>query len=137
MSKPKGEYLIISPNLDSKNKSNAFNFNGTIYKEFYMKFLPHKALTCALLTTSLLFNINLVSAEPTVTNEAVVMQQVVHLNKSTIDDLVTLKGIGHKKAQAIIAYREQVGAFKSIDDLINVKGIGEKILIDNKERLKI
>lgn len=102
-----------------------------------MKILPLKALTCALLTTILLFNTNLVSAEPTVTNEAVVMQQVVHLNKSTIDELMTLKGVGQKKAEAILAYREQVGEFKSIEDLINVKGIGEKILSDNVERLKI
>ncbi len=102
-----------------------------------MKILPIKALTCALLTTTLLFNTNLASAEPTVTNEAVVKQQVVHLNKSGIDDLVTLKGVGHKKAQAILAYREQIGDFKSLQELTKVKGIGEKILIDNKERLKI
>lgn len=102
-----------------------------------MKVLSLKALSCALLTTTLLFNTNLVSAEPKVTTETIEVQQVVHLNKSTIDDLVTLKGIGHKKAQAIVAYREQVGAFKSIQDLIKVKGIGEKILIANQGRLKI
>ncbi len=62
---------------------------------------------------------------------------VVHLNNSSIDQLVTLKGIGHKKAQAIIAYRKQVGGFKSVSELINVKGVGEKIVTDNKERLKI
>jgi len=102
-----------------------------------MKVLSLKALSCALLTTTLLFNTNLVSAEPKVTTETIEVQQVVHLNKSTVDDLVTLKGIGHKKAQAIVAYREQVGAFKSIQDLIKVKGIGEKILIANQGRLKI
>jgi len=102
-----------------------------------MKVLSLKALTCALLTSTSLFNANLAFAEPTVTNEAVAIQQVVHLNKSTIDDLVTLKGIGHKKAQAILAYREQVGDFKSLQELTNIKGIGEKILIDNKGRLKI
>lgn len=106
-----------------------------------MKVLSLKALICALLTSTLLFNANLAFAKPTVTKEAVALKveskQVVHLNKSTIDDLLTLKGIGHKKAQAILAYREQIGAFKSLDDLKKVKGIGEKVLIDNKERLKI
>ena len=103
-----------------------------------MKFLSLNALICALLTTTLFFNANLVTATPNnVSNEAVAMQQVVHLNKSTIDDLVTLKGIGHKKAQAILVYREQVGAFKSIDELIKVKGIGEKVLTENEGRLKI
>ena len=131
-------YFIAKPNSDCFNVLlNSYLLNGTIYKEFIMKVLSLKALICALLSTTLLFNANLVFAEPTVTNEAVAKQQVVHLNKSTIEDLVTLKGIGHKKAQAILAYREQIGAFKSIDDLIKVKGIGEKILIDNAGRLKI
>ncbi len=62
---------------------------------------------------------------------------VVYLNKSSIEQLVTLKGIGHKKAQAILVYRKQIGGFKSVSELIKVKGVGEKILIDNKERLKI
>ena len=65
------------------------------------------------------------------------MQQNVHLNKSTIDDLVSLKGIGHKKAQAILLYRQQIGEFTSVEQLINVKGVGEKVLLDNKSRLKI
>lgn len=102
-----------------------------------MKIIPLKALTCALLTSTLLFNTNLAYAEPTVKSEAVVIHQVVHLNQSTMDDLVTLKGVGHKKAQAILAYREQMGAFKSLQELTQVKGIGEKVLIDNKDRLKI
>lgn len=102
-----------------------------------MKSLSFKALLTALLTITLLFTSTVVSAAPKVTTSAVVKQQVVHLNKSTIDDLVTLKGVGYKKAQAIIAYREQVGGFKSVNELMKVKGIGEKILIDNKERLKI
>ena len=102
-----------------------------------MKVLSLKALSCALLTTTLLLNSNLASADPKPVTEAVAIQQVVHLNKSTIEDLLTLKGIGHKKAEAILAYRQQVGAFKSIEDLAKVKGIGKKVLIDNKDRLKI
>jgi len=62
---------------------------------------------------------------------------MIYLNNSSVEQLITLKGIGHKKAQAIIAYREQVGAFKSVTELIQVKGIGEKILSDNKARLQI
>ena len=63
--------------------------------------------------------------------------QVVSLNEATLDQLVSLKGVGEKKALAIIAYRDAYGDFKSIDDLINVKGIGMKIVAVNKERLKI
>ena len=63
-----------------------------------MKIKLLKALTCALFTTTLLFNTNLVSAEPTVTKKEVAIHHVIYLNKSTIEDLVTLKGIGHKKS---------------------------------------
>ncbi len=66
-----------------------------------------------------------------------VKQQVVNLNKSTFEQLVTLKGVGHTKAQAIIVYRQQVGAFKSVNDLTKVSGIGEKIVAENKARLVI
>ncbi len=37
-----------------------------------------------------------------------------------------LKGIGMKKAEAIVAYRESNGPFTSVDELVNVRGIGEK-----------
>ncbi len=39
-----------------------------------------------------------------------------------------LSGIGLKKAEAIVKYREEKGAFKTVDDLTNVKGIGPKIV---------
>ncbi len=37
-----------------------------------------------------------------------------------------LSGIGLKKAEAIVKYREEKGAFKTVDDLVNVDGIGAK-----------
>ena len=44
-------------------------------------------------------------------------------------------GVGPSKAEAIVNYRIEHGPFKSIDDLIKVKGIGHKIIAENKERL--
>lgn len=38
----------------------------------------------------------------------------------------SLKGIGLKKAEAIVKYRTDKGPFKTVDDLENVKGIGKK-----------
>lgn len=50
----------------------------------------------------------------------------VDLNTATQQQLESIKGIGPKKAQAIIDYREKNGNFKSIDDLDNVKGFSAK-----------
>lgn len=78
-----------------------------------------------------------VSASAQGQSSAVIKQQVVNLNKSTVEQLLTLKGVGNTKAQAIIAYRQQVGGFKSIDELTKVSGIGDKIVSQNKTRLSI
>ena len=52
----------------------------------------------------------------------------VHLNRATEAELQTVSGIGQKRAQDIIAYRDANGPFRSVDDLKNVSGIGEKTL---------
>ena len=51
---------------------------------------------------------------------------VVDLNSATKEELEAIKGIGSTKADAIIEYRKQHGAFKSVDELNNVKGFGDK-----------
>jgi competence protein ComEA len=47
----------------------------------------------------------------------------------------SLKGVGLKKAQAIVAYREAHGPFKTQEDLANVKGIGLKTIELNRKDL--
>ncbi|WP_307011768.1 ComEA family DNA-binding protein [Acinetobacter calcoaceticus] len=61
----------------------------------------------------------------------------VHLNQANIDELQKLKGIGEKKAQAIVEYRQKNGGFKNIDEFKNVKGIGPAIFEKNKTRLSL
>lgn len=59
----------------------------------------------------------------------------ININTADAQTLTQLTGIGEKKAQAIVAYRDANGAFKAVEELTAVKGIGEAILRDNRERI--
>lgn len=52
----------------------------------------------------------------------------VNINTADLAQLQTISGIGQKKAQDILDYRESQGRFQSVDDLKNVSGIGTKSL---------
>ena len=54
--------------------------------------------------------------------------QPISLNRATQTELETLPGIGEKKAQAILAYRNAHGRFRSCEELLEVEGIGEATL---------
>ncbi len=48
-----------------------------------------------------------------------------------------LDGIGLARAEAIVAYREANGPFRTADDILAVKGVGEKILEANRQNIRI
>lgn len=59
----------------------------------------------------------------------------VNLNTATVEQLKGLTGIGEKKAQKIIEYRQEHGQFKSVDELKNVNGFGEKSIATLAEQV--
>lgn len=61
----------------------------------------------------------------------------VNLNTATVDDFKDVSGIGPKKAEKIIAYREKNGNFNELHDLTKVGGFGEKSLESLKEQLTV
>ena len=62
----------------------------------------------------------------------------VNINTADAETLVAeLKGIGLKRAKAILAYRNEHGPFKSIDDLIKIRGISKRIVDQNREKIVV
>jgi len=60
----------------------------------------------------------------------------VNINTASADELSTvLKGVGEKRAQAIVNYRKANGPFKTLADLRSVKGIGESVLEKNSSNI--
>ena len=81
--------------------------------------LLKKIVMATLLATSL----NLAAAEP------------VNINSADKTALMQIKGIGEKRAEAIIAYREKNGPFKSVEELTEIDGIGPSLVKTNKSLL--
>ena len=73
------------------------------------------------------------AAEGTVAAEAA-RDGPVNINTATAEELMTLKGIGEKKALSIIEYRES-HAFERIEDIMEVSGIGEKTFENIKDNI--
>lgn len=60
----------------------------------------------------------------------------VNVNTASAEEIATLlNGIGKKKAQDIVEYRNEHGPFKTAADLSKVKGIGEATVKKNQDRI--
>ncbi|MBT3334863.1 MAG: ComEA family DNA-binding protein [Methylococcales bacterium] len=61
----------------------------------------------------------------------------ININTANSTEIANaLNGIGLKKAEAIINYREKNGSFSSLDQLNRVKGIGKKTLKNNQQDIQ-
>ncbi|MBM3069692.1 helix-hairpin-helix domain-containing protein [Enterobacter sp. RHBSTW-00994] len=62
----------------------------------------------------------------------------VSINSASAEDLArAMNGVGLKKAQAIVSYRDEYGPFKTIDDLKHVPGMGSSLVERNLARLTL
>lgn len=57
------------------------------------------------------------------------------INSATKEDLIKIKGIGIKKATALIEYRK-THTIKNLDELVNIKGFGKKLVQKIKTHIK-
>ncbi len=62
----------------------------------------------------------------------------VSINSASAEDIArVMNGVGLKKAQAIVSYREEYGPFKTIDDLKQVPGMGSSLVERNLSHLTL
>lgn len=62
---------------------------------------------------------------------------LININIATIDELMTLSGIGETKAKSIINYREENGNFKTKEDITKVTGIGQALYEKIKDYITV
>jgi competence protein ComEA len=79
-----------------------------------------------ILVTCLCFSLLVSAAEPVNINTA---------DAATLSKV--LNGIGEARAEAIVAYRNNNGPFKSIDDLARVSGVGSRTVDKNRDKIVV
>lgn len=84
-------------------------------------------------TTASFYSENTTSAAVTTS----VQLSKININTASAAQLTQLKGIGEKKAQAIIEYRNENGAFTDIEEITKVSGIGDKIFEGIKDYITV
>ena len=105
-----------------------------------MKFKP-TVFALSLAAQPFIGNMALAAEEAAATTEAPTQQQVqsskLNINTATAEQFMALKGIGKKKAEAIITWRSEHGGFKSVEELAEVKGISERFVSEHQTELTI
>lgn len=80
---------------------------------------------------------------PYITNDACITEEsneennLININTASLEELITLPGLGESKAKEIISYREKNGNFTSIENIKNVTGIGEAIFEKIKDYITV
>lgn len=127
------EQSIIDENKSLNNASNETTtkiITETTTKKTTSKLVtPKESITKKTTTTK----------TPTTTKTTTTKQIVfpININTCTYEDLLNIKGLGEKKAEKIIQYRNEFGLYKSIEEIKNINGIGNTLFDAIKEYITV
>ncbi|MCR4590663.1 MAG: helix-hairpin-helix domain-containing protein [Lachnospiraceae bacterium] len=62
---------------------------------------------------------------------------LININTASVSELTTLNGIGESRAEAIVKYREENGAFGCIEDIKNVSGIKDGLFSKIRDKITV
>lgn len=78
------------------------------------------------------------SSKEIVSEQKEAISETVNINKAEAKEIAkVLKGVGLKKAQAIVNYRKKHGSFKAIEEVASVKGIGVATVAKNHSKIRL
>ena len=81
----------------------------------------------------------LVSASSSIKSTSVVNQHAskINLNTASVSQLThAIRGIGPKRAEAIVAYRQAHGAFQAVTEIARIKGIGRSFVKQHAQEIE-
>lgn len=120
-----GKRIIDVIELSGGLKNTAITTNVNLSKKIYDEmviFIPNEEKnTCDINNTN---------------NEIVTDKNLININTATIDELMSLTGIGQSKAEDIIEYRKN-NFFESTEDIKNISGIGDSLYNKIKDEITI
>lgn len=65
------------------------------------------------------------SASKSLDNSATAVSYPINLNTATVEELVSIDGLGESRASAIIEYRDYLGGYTSVEQIKEISGIGD------------
>jgi competence protein ComEA len=137
-----GSIVLDAINKAGGLKSNSYtkNINLAMKLKDEMVIYVYKTSEVNKTTTKVLNDVtcttNIIKIEEPTTSSNSTTSSLVNINIASIDELLTVTGIGESKAKAIIEYRSNT-PFKTVEDIMNVTGIGESLFAKIKDYITV